>query len=117
MKAITQLGILVTFLSIAMQAEIPFTQIKGLYDPLQKEYKSLSPIHGFNWWQIGIIENMYRFGNPDDATIKLIQELFYLQFDRITFDTTHLKRKPATYFTPQTIGKILKEMHTFTSPS
>jgi len=49
-----------------------------------------------------IVEKMYRDGNP------LVKELFYLvQEDMVTFRPTILKSKPASYWTPTTIGMIL----------
>lgn len=93
--------------ALSTNAEISFPEIKGTYSDIKVSKKYLSPVNGFNWWKTGIINNLYRYGNPEDATIKLLRELFYLQQDQITFDTTNLARKPAKYFTPRTIGKIL----------
>ena len=90
-----------------LTAEIPFTEIKGLYTVVNPKYNYLSPLNGFNWWKTKHIENMYRFGTESDATIKLIQDIFYLQGDDVTFDVTTLNKKPAKHFTAATIGKIL----------
>jgi len=94
-------------ISSLSQAEISFLELKGLYNGIKEDKKYLSPVHGFNWFKTGVVENMYRYGDEADATIKLIKELFYLQPDGVTFDITSLARKPAKYFTPRTIGKIL----------
>src|SRR3990172_5271498 len=93
-------------------AEIAFTDIKGMYTDIIDSKKHLSPVHGFNWFKTGIIENMYRYGDENDATIKLVKEIFFLQPDDVTFDTTQNPGKPANYFTATTIGKILNFLET-----
>lgn len=92
----------------------------GLLNAINPKYFYLSPIHGINWWENKIVENMYRFGNKTivnpntgqiihtgDATIDLIFQLFHLDENNVTFHPTAGKRQPAFYFTPTTIGRIL----------
>ena len=107
------LAIFLLSLVAPLRAEMPFTKIKGLYDAVDEQYAHLAPMHGFAWWRSRVVENLYRYGDTDDATIKMLHELFYLNpGDDITFDVTHLKRKPAAHLTPQTVGKILYTMET-----
>lgn len=103
----------VALLGISLQAQIPFTYIKGLDGIAKKEY--LSPVHGLVWWHSHLIENLYRFGDQNTSTVKLIQELFYLQRDEVTFDITTLNRKPAKYFKPSTIGIIFRIVEPYLS--
>lgn len=88
-------------------AEISFTKIKYLHAIINKEFISLSPLIGFSWWLTQTIENLYRYGNKNDATIQLIRELFHLQYDEITFDVTVLGNKPAKYFNAKFVGSII----------
>ena len=97
-----------------LSAEIQFTQARGLYTVF-KDKKYLSPLHGFCWWKSGQIEEMYRYGNREDALIQLIREIFYLNdWDWLTFGPTVLPNKIAYYFTPRIIGIILQTIDTFT---
>ncbi len=104
------------FISTNLRPEIAFTQIKGLYNSIPADKKQCSPLNGFNWWHIGIIENFYRFGDESHNTIKLIQEIFYLQPDNITFDVTTLPRKVAKYFKASTYGKIIALLDKYKNP-
>ncbi len=95
-----------------VRSEIDFTQIKGLYSLLRRKHH-LSPLHGFAWWKAQHVEHLYRYGNPDDSTVALIKELFFLNpWDGCTFDCTVVPCKPATYFTPGTIGCIMQALET-----
>lgn len=96
------------FLGNITYTEVPFTWMKGVYGVTKLAYSHLSPINGMVWAEQRIVENMYRYGNPDDATIKLIKELFYLQADNVSFRPTILKSKPASYYTPQMVGTIMR---------
>ncbi len=92
-----------------VQADIDFTQIKGLYSVF-KTNQYLSPLHGFAWWQSGYTEELYRTGDVRLNTIKLVRELFFLQNDDVTFSPTILSSKIATYLTPRAIGRILSTL-------
>lgn len=97
----------ISFGIVRLHAIFPFNDIKDT-DPLIKpEERAYTPINGVAWWESGIIESLYRNGNDNDATIKLVRELFYLQRDGVTFDITTLNRKPAKYFKPSTVGKVI----------
>lgn len=108
--------LLMLFISAYTKPEIAFTQLQGLYNPIPENKKHCSPLHGFNWWHEGIIENLYRFGSESADTIKLIHEMFYLQPDNITFDVTTLPRKVAKYFKPSTYGKIIALLDKYKKP-
>lgn len=103
-----------SLIALTTNAEIGFTQIKGLYDPIPETKKQCSPVHGFNWWKTGIIENFWTFGDQDTNTIKLIRDLFYLQPDGVTFDVTSLARKPAKYLNAKAIGQIIALINRYT---
>ena len=103
-------------------ADIDFTKIKGLYTVFRtKQY--LSPIFGFAWWNGAQVEKLYRYGDPDTQTVKLVQELFYLnQADGLTFGPTILPTKIGSHITPRAIGVILNVLdeyvdHAFLNPS
>lgn len=94
-----------------IQAEIPFTWIKGLY-AVTGENRHLSPINGLVWYRQNIVKNMYDIwrvqpADKKDNTIKLIEEIFYLQRDGVSFLPTKLPLKSAAYFTPSDIGKMI----------
>ena len=93
--------------------EIPITQIKNLASVLKPEYEYLSPIHGAIFCHNDYIENLYRYGNEKDATVRLIKELFFVHHDNITFDRTYLPIKIAAHFSPQDIGQIIAEIENF----
>jgi hypothetical protein len=97
----------------SLHATIPFTWIKGLYAVTKPEFNYLSPINGLVWYEQGIVENMYRYGDDNDATIKLVKELFYLQRDNISFVPTIRADKPASFFTPIIIGKIMAVIESY----
>lgn len=90
-----------------IKTELSFTAINYLHRIINDKFDHLSILVGFNWWRTHVIENMYRFGSDDDATIQLIKELFHLQFDDITFDVTELGNKPAKYFDGIIVGIIV----------
>lgn len=107
---------IISLITLSVRSEIGFTQIKGLYDPIPEKKKQCSPVHGFNWWKTGIIENFWSFGDQNSDTIKLIRDLFYLQPDGVTFDVTNLARKPAKYLNAAAIGKIIALIDRYTQP-
>ena len=81
-------------------------QIKGFVDVLNPKYEYLSPIHGAMLWETSYVENLYRFA-PTSSTKKLIKELFFLQFDGVTFDATSHPLLPAYSFDSKIIGKLV----------
>ncbi len=81
-------------------------QIKGFVDVLNPKYEYLSPFHGAMLWETSYVENLYRFA-PKSSTKKLIKELFFLQFDDVTFDVTNHPLLPAYYFDSKIIGKLV----------
>jgi hypothetical protein len=94
-----------------VQAEIPFTWINGLY-AVTKNNHQLSVINGLVWYRQNIVKNMYdiwvkRPETMKDNTIKLIEEIFYLQRDGVSFLPTKRADKIATYFTPHVVGSII----------
>jgi hypothetical protein len=106
-KIILHLILACAAISSSLHATIPFTWIKGLYAVTKPEFNYLSPVNGLIWYEQSIVENMYRYGDDNDATIKLSKELFYLQNDNISFVPTIRADKPASFFTPIIIGKIM----------
>ncbi len=94
--------------------------LRGLYDAVIEEKKYLSPFHGFIWVESGLLEKYYVWGNATveldangvvkkvisaDNTMRLILSLFHRvpgQFGRTT-----LKNNPASYLTPESIGKMV----------
>jgi hypothetical protein len=115
MKRLPCLALLL-LISLPIYPEIAFTEIKGLYDPIPADKKQCSPVHGFNWWKTGVVENFWIFGDQASDTIKLIRDLFYLQADGVTFDATNLSRKPAKYFDAKTIGEIIRLIDQYKQP-
>lgn len=106
---------IIAFFYLSIFTEIKISDTKDLFTIIKEEYKYLSPFQGMIWWKNNLIENMYRLGNDNHATIKLIKNLFYLQKDG-TFDCTRptantdQKNKPgnaAAYFTIEVITEFL----------
>ena len=97
---------LASFLIPSLRATIPEPEAYGLYNALVPQFNYLSPLHGFNWWNNKIIENMYRYGNNNDATIKLIKLLFYLDQTGTGFHIS--ERNPVKAFDAEFNGKLLK---------
>lgn len=95
------------------QTEVPFTWMHYIYAVTHPTYCHLSPIHGMDWAEQRTVDQMYLEGNPNSPTIKLIKELFYMQADNVSFRPTILKSKPASYWTPQDIGKIIAAITTY----
>lgn len=109
----------------AQQKDI--AQMAGWFDGIKDDKKYLSPFIGFIWWETGLIERYYRYGNIDvvmdkenfvvekilggDATIRLVHELFYAVGPN--FDCTVDSTLPAQYFTAAVVGQILNsiELH------
>ncbi len=65
-------------------------------------------IHAYNWFECGQIESFYRFGDENDATIKLVKLLFYADAVGTGFHIT--QRDPLNNLTPELIGMILKQI-------
>lgn len=118
-KKVFHLAYLFTFFSnfFDLHAEIAFTDINNLDRPVNKNETDYRPTNGLVWWRTGIIESLYRNGNENSATVKLIRDLFYLQRDEVTFDVTTLNRKPAKHFKPSTIGKLQRIIRLFIKSS
>jgi len=108
---------LVLLINGFVQAEMPFTWIAGLY-AVTKDNHYLSPINGLVWYQQNIVKNMYDIWakQPDtmkDNTIQLVQEIFYLQRDGVSFLPTKRLDKPAHLFMQSTVGSIIKMMQQY----
>ncbi len=93
-----------------MQAEIPFTWINSLYGVTGNNHQ-LSLINGLVWYRQNIVKNMYDIWVKQPATmkndtIKLVEEIFYLQRDGVSFLPTKRADKLATYFTLSLVGSI-----------
>src|SRR5271154_4722471 len=50
---------------------------------------------------------MYRFGPQDEAHIKLLRKLFYLNNDGRNFTTMQNPTEVATYLTPEMLGELI----------
>lgn len=92
-------------------AEMPFTWIKHLYVVTGKNHQ-FSPVNGLVWYRQNMVKNMYDIWKKEpedtkDNTIKLIEEMFYLQRDGVSFLPTKLPLKPAAYFIQSDIGRII----------
>jgi len=83
--------------------------LKGTYTILRsslgEEYTAASPVHGAILAETGFIRNYYRFGNPDEAPVKLIKALFHEVAG--SFNATRLGSNPGAHFSASTIGKIM----------
>jgi len=96
------ISFLCLFFAHTTHTEVPFTWLLGIYAIMHPAYRHLSPINGWLCAEQKVVEKMYRDGNP------LVKELFYLvQEDNVSFRPTILKSKPASYWTPATIGMIV----------
>jgi len=100
-----------------VHAEIPFTWIKGLYAVTGTNYQ-LSAVNGLVWYRQNIVKNMYdiwirQAEGKKNNTIKLIEEIFYLQRDGVSFLPTKRPDKLATYFTHGDIGQLIASMQIY----
>jgi hypothetical protein len=93
--------------AFSLKAEIPVTQIRGLASVLKPDKQYLSPVWGAVLWNSPYVENLYRFGLPTSNTVKLARSIFFVHHDDVTFDTTYLATRIATYFTPYFIGQLV----------
>jgi hypothetical protein len=91
----------------SLKAEIPVPQTRGLASVLNQDKQYLSPVWGAVLWNSPYVENLYRFGLPTSATVKLARSIFFVHHDQVTFDTTYLATRIATYFTPYLVGQLV----------
>ncbi len=108
---------LILFMNGFVQADMPFTWIEGLY-AVTGDNHYVSPINGLVWYRQNIVKNMYDIWRNQsevikDDTIKLIEEVFYLQRDGVSFLPTKRLDKPAAFFMPSTMGTIIKVMQQY----
>lgn len=106
--------------SINTFAGIKPREAKNLFVIIDPIHKHCSPMEGMVWWEFNTIENIYRIGNPDHATTKLVKLLFHLHEDGV-FDCT---RPPAitlnngnapAYFTSEIIAELVYLLETHTT--
>jgi len=100
-------------------AEPKITELKGTADILRPEFQHLSPAHGCLWFKQPIdpskkpiIQSMYHFGPQDEAPIKLLHELFFLNHDLVNFNPQQHPKRFATHLTPYDIGVIVGLLQT-----
>lgn len=93
--------------SFTTRAMINEFDAAGLHNALNPQFSQCSPIDGLNAWENDIVKNMCRYGDENDATIKLAKLLFHLDANGTGFHATTGDRQPAKYFTPTTVGKLL----------
>jgi len=83
--------------------------LKGTYTILKsslgEKYTDASPVHGAIWAETNLLKNYYRYGNQEEAPIKLIKALFHEVGG--SFNVTMLGRNPGAHFSPVTVGKIM----------
>lgn len=97
----------ILFFSLNVKAEIPVGEIENLASVLKAEYENLSPIWGAIFWKTNYVENIYRFASGSSTKKLVQQDLFFLQFDGVTFDATNHPLLPAYYFDASIIGKLI----------
>lgn len=79
-------------------------KLKGLYDPLTQEAKSVSPLFGAAEYESKALQR--RYGTESSApAIELVQELFYQQGPQ--FKPTANKSKAAYALTPGILGLVI----------
>ncbi len=112
--------VIITVISPLLSRIADKRDLRGLYDAVIEEKKYLSPFHGFIWVESGLLEKYYVWGNATveldangvvekiikaDNTMLCILNFFYRLPGQ--FGPTTTKTNPATYFTPEVIGKIV----------
>lgn len=93
-------------------AELRIVELKNYFIILDTNYKQCSPLEGMIWWEAGIVENIYRIADQDDATTKLVKLLFHLHADG-TFDVSRAPQQSANsgaagaHFSPEIIAELI----------
>ena len=100
-----------------INAEIPLQELKNSFNIVSAEYKQCSPLEGMIWWEASIVENIYRIADPEQATTKLVKELFHLHTDGV-FDCARPAAaatnsgRAAAYFTPEMVAEFIGYLET-----
>jgi len=80
--------------------------IRQSWTPIHKNYKRVSYLPAAILWQTGIIKNIYLFGRATGSPFyQLAQALFHVVPGQFTI--TQNKNYPATYITPNLVGKLI----------
>ena len=103
----------IAFQAFNAAAVIKPRQAKNLFLIVDPARKHCSPFEGMVWWESNAIENIYRIGDPESATTKLVKLLFHLHPDGV-FDCTRPQRvtrnngNAAAYLTPEIIAEFIE---------
>ncbi|HBS48159.1 TPA: hypothetical protein DEO28_03685 [Candidatus Dependentiae bacterium] len=113
-KLVLKFLLLFCFISTTISGELSVTYIKTFQNVFKSENTDfpfgsnhLSPTWGSIIWHSPFLENLYRYGNTNHAMVKLVHEMFFIHHDNVTFDTTYLPTKIATYLGPQNVGALI----------
>ena len=102
-------GILLTTTSIfSAFGDIDHTKLKGLNQLIRPEFQYLSPVEGFTLLKTGTLENLYRYGNEEEHTVRLIKLMFHA-VDSVNFVPTHLPSRITAHLTTAGIGALLNQ--------
>jgi len=93
---------------------VELNQIKGIFTVFNPEFSYLSPLHGRIWFDQKVIERMHRHGNGDDATIKLLRQLFVQTPGN--FDVPNSDKQITNLFDAALIGQLINVIGEFKGP-
>ena len=101
--------LLTTTLNYSVFGEIDSTKLKDLNELIRPEFQYLSPIEGFTLLKKGILENLYKYGNEEDQTIRLIRFVFHT-VDSVSFNTTRLPSNIVSHLKTSGLGTVLNQI-------
>ena len=139
-KLIIQTTFLISCIALALHAELPLTHIKGLAAPFRTSRQAIvvtpsttgpatstadiaernvltddnifSPIYGALAWHSPYLLNLWQ-NDSESATANLVQQLFNLQFDGVTFDISGIPGNTISHLSCENIGYIIGLLYNY----
>lgn len=86
---------------------IPLDEVSRLHEMFKPTHLHFSPLIGAIFTYNNFIDNLYRYGSPDEAAVILIRSLFHA-LPGGEIQTTHLGRCAGAHVSSSVIGEILE---------
>lgn len=88
---------------------IPVHELQGFHQLFAPEYRHYSPLTGMIFTYNNFVDNLYRYGDPEEPAVQIIRILFHM-LPGGDIQPTHLGSNPGAHLSAGCIGVILEAL-------
>jgi hypothetical protein len=94
-------------LRVLQPTGIPVEEVAGFHEMIRPTHLHLSPMIGVLFTYNNFIDNLYRYGDPDEPAVVLVKALFHV-LPGGDIQATHLGSAAGSHLSPDLVGRILE---------